>query len=95
MPKRRTRKQKIQPKHTFLYQWSKTKSASQAGVVKGQFINEAKKQASEAGDKENANLLEKDVNLTAIKKNILKSLILTSLVLCLELVLYLARSKLF
>jgi|GEM_PF-6920014 len=95
MSKIRTRHQKERPKHSFVYQWQAANTVTQAGPVKRQFNSEAKTNFGEANSKKNANILEKDTALEGIKKNILKSLILASFILAIELVLYLARNRIF
>ncbi len=85
MAKRRTKKQKEKAKHVFSVSWV----PSEPGV-KGQFNSELKKPGASSGKHESALSLAKDGSLASIKKDILKSLIIVSLILALEVVLYLA-----
>lgn len=85
MAKRRTKKQKEKAKHTFDLSWSPSEPD-----VKGQFNFEPKKPRSSSHKHESALSLAKDGSLASIKKDIVKSLIIVSLILALEVVLYLA-----
>jgi hypothetical protein len=85
MAKRRTKKQKEGAKHVFNVSWA----PSEAGV-KGQFNFEPKKPRAGSHKHESALSLAKDASLASIKKDIVKSLIVVSLILALEVVLYLA-----
>ena len=58
-----------------------------------QFKNEAKASLPKASKRENAMLLAKDNSLRLIKKDIFKSLVVASLIITLEVVLYLAWRK--
>ena len=97
MSKRRTRRQKEKAKHKFLYQWpqsedgSKTqpKDASNEPAVKGQ-ISKAKKHKKHEITKDKMAVNTENIDdLASLKKNIGKSVILASLILSLELVIYL------
>ena len=84
MSKKRTRKDKSNARHQFALSWS-----AEAGVKRQNTIApEAKSHNTEAVKK--AHLLAKDAGLTEVKKNLTRSLILVSFILCLELVIYLA-----
>lgn len=85
MAKRRTKKQKEKAKHTFNLSWSPSEPD-----VKGQFNFEPKRPRAGLRHKESALSLAKDGSLASIKKDILKSLVIVSLILALEVVLYLA-----
>lgn len=85
MAKRRTKKQKAAAKHTFNLSWAPPEPG-----VKGQFNFEPKKPKASSHKHESAISLAKDGSLASIKKDIVKSLILVSLILALEVVLYLA-----
>ena len=91
MAKRRTKKQKAGARHTFNISWAPGQEV-EAGKpsVKGQFNIEPKKVNPRPHQHENALNLAKDGSLASIKKDIVKSLILVSLILALEVVLYLA-----
>jgi hypothetical protein len=88
MPKRRTRKQKVGAKRQFLLSWEPAQNEPISNTVKGQFKNDKITTNLVVDNKKNANNLEKDEQLASVKRDITKSLILVSLVLCLELVLY-------
>jgi len=85
MAKRRTKKQKEGARHTFNLSWA----PSEAGV-KGQFNSEPKRPKANTRKHESAISLAKDASLASIKKDIVKSLMVVSLILALEVVLYLA-----
>jgi len=85
MAKRRTKKQKAAAKHNINLSWAPSEPS-----VKGQFNFEPKKPKASSQKHENAISLAKDGSLASIKKDIVKSLILVSLILALEVVLYLA-----
>jgi hypothetical protein len=87
--KKRTRKEKTNPKHSFLISWSEASNqASPRTVVNRQTKNkDAGIKTKSIGDN-NAYLLDKDTDLTSIKRGIIKSLILTGLILATEVVLY-------
>ncbi|HJX59121.1 MAG TPA: hypothetical protein VJ481_01000 [Patescibacteria group bacterium] len=85
MAKRRTRREKASAKHGFALSWEPS--------VKGQFISKAKKPIPGSSHKESAITLAKDAPSASIKRDILKSLIIVSLILALEVVLYLAWNK--
>lgn len=91
MGKRRTRQQKEKAIHSFSLSWSP--EANSGGGVKGQFKNEAKASSPKASQRENAMLLAKDNSLRLIKKDVFKSLVIATLIITLEVVLYLAWRK--
>jgi len=91
MAKKRTRKQKETAKHQFLFSRpneAKTKSESRA--VKGQFNSRHKAEKRKSGKAKNADLLDKEAYLASAKRDVVKSILLASLILGLELVIYLA-----
>lgn len=93
MGKRRTRKEKEKARHTFLYTWnSEPKNKAPRHDVKGQFENSLGEKTSKAREAKNAMNVALSSPLTATKRDIVKSLILASLILALELVVYLAWS---
>jgi hypothetical protein len=96
MSKRRTRKQKERAKHSFNVSWQPTKSkvkpkakkdVSEA-VVKGQTRNFIKGKKHESKRAKKAMVMGNYENLGMIRRNLVKSLVIASLILCLELVLY-------
>lgn len=91
MAKRRTRERKEKPKYPFLLSWEPPEAEKGLARhnVKGQFDAKAKNPETRLKDSENANLLAKDDTLASIKKDIVKSLILASLILGAEVVVYL------
>ena len=98
MKKRRTRKQKATANHEFTIRWNPTASETKTepvkdkieASVKGQFNIEPKKPNPSSHKHESAMNLAKDGSLASIKKDIVKSLMVVSLILALEVVLYLA-----
>ncbi len=83
MAKRRTRKQKIQVKHKFTFE----------PTVKSQFKNEPKAILLSKLDSKKAKKLANLTVLASLKRDIIKSLILASLVLSLEIMIYLAWNR--
>lgn len=87
MAKHRTKKQKLNVHHPFVLSWAPE------AHVKGQFAspnNFPAGKPKEPKEKEKAVLLAQEEATGKIKKDILKSLILVSLILASEVVLYLA-----
>ncbi len=109
MAKRRTRKQKEKAKHQFAVSWkpakllyqnrqqstskSKAKTTTSEAIVKGQFKKRAKALKLQKSKKEKAKDTAKDANLASIKLDIRKSLFLASLILSLEIMIYLWWSR--
>lgn len=94
MAKRRTRKQKESAKHNLAFSWKPTKEIrDNSPRVKGQFNFEASPTPTEASKNKNAKSLAKDGSLSVVKRDIVKSLILASLILALEMMVYLAWNK--
>lgn len=97
MVKRRTRKQKIKAKRSLsdIYEQldKKTASKSQQAViynlVKGQSKSKPVRTENLLSRKDSPNTSDKIPELTSTKKDIIKSLSLVSLILALELVIYL------
>lgn len=90
MPKHRTRSQKETPNYSFLISWKPDGQTSVGSSVKGQFKNHAQGHLSEANRNKNANLLDKNDTFVSTKRDLAKSLILASLIITLELMVYLA-----
>jgi len=91
MGKRRTRKQKEAAKHQFSISWTpKPQRSYPEASVKGQIENEPSHKLARGQRAKKAKLLAKEGNFEAYKADTLKSLILASIVLAAELVLYLA-----
>jgi len=89
--KRRTKKQKKNPKHPFLVSWEgSSANLSHESTVKGQNKTPAKANSTKSGESKNAYLLEKGANLASVRHDIIKSLIITSFILGLEVVIYLS-----
>ena len=91
MGKRRTRAEKQNPHHAFSYSWQGQAEKGQVRHdVKGQFKNEPHDASLKHHQVNNANVLAKDGTLASIKRDMAKSLILASLILAAEVVVYLA-----
>jgi hypothetical protein len=89
--KRRTKKQKKDPKYPFLVSWEGTSTnQSQESTVKGQNKTSVKANPKNSGQSKNAYLLEKGANLASVRHDIIKSLIIASFILGLEVVIYLS-----
>lgn len=84
MKGRRTKKQKLNSHHSFTFSWSSQPR------VKGQFASNNNFTAKQARDEKNAMFLAQEATTDKIKKDILKSLIIVSLILASELMIYLA-----
>ena len=92
MAKRRTKKQKQQAKHRFVYSLPRSgKLASKGAAVKGQKKSVVKSTKSLVQDPKKAHSTATVDSLGTIKRDIVKSLSLASLILGLELVIYLVR----
>lgn len=94
MAKRRTRKQKETARRHFTLYLTPTstevKNTQFEPVVKGQFARLAKTPKSQKAKKEKAEFKAEPGNLASIKRDIGRSVMLASLTLALEIVLYLA-----
>ncbi len=87
MAKRRTRKQKAGTKHTALTHLYADPEA-RISLVKGE-ISKKNTAIQKANKPENKVVsLTNSINVSLVKRDIVKSLILASFILCLELVLY-------
>ena len=86
MAKRRTKKEKIKATHNFQISWqpSLNKANSEANV-KRQLDNPKKTLHSNWSVNKNAVASAQDYDLVSIKRDIVKSLSLTALILCVEL----------
>ena len=97
MAKRRTRKQKEAPKHRFTIYLSPTspeaKNAQFEPAVKRQFRKGKKRKRSKNAKKEKAEFTAKPDDLASVKRDIGKSLLLASLILGLEIMIYFAWSR--
>lgn len=90
MAKKRTRAQKEKAHHNFTISWDPSlKIQSPKANVKRHFKNEASSKSIQAAKTIKANITEHSYDNKAIRKDIIKSLSLASLILCLELVIYL------
>ena len=97
MAKRRTRKDKESAHHQFLYSWqNEPKKVSAEANVKSQFKNVPEAKNSSAIPVipvKRAKIMAQVYDLASIKRNILRSLIMASLILGIELVVYLAWNR--
>jgi len=91
MAKRRTRSEKEKAVHSFSLSWSP--EANKDDGVKGQFKNKARQVSAKANRPKKAMLLAKDDSLRLIKKDVFKSVFIASLIITLEVVIYLAWRK--
>ncbi len=89
MSEHRTRKNKETPHYGFLVSWRPNETG-----VKGESKISHDSLNTKTKHLKNADILAQELNSGSIKKDIIKSLILVSLILCVELVIYLAWSKL-
>jgi len=85
---KRTKKEKLSTRHPFLISWEKSQSTLSRDLVKGQMKIEAKSNTKKSDDNKNANIQDKEPALNQIKRNMVRSLMLASLILGLEMVLY-------
>ncbi len=88
MPKRRSRKNKVNPHYEFLVSWKPPQAR-----VKGESENAKAGKTPEARGSKMANVPAKDGTSRQIKKDIGRSLIYVAIILTLELVVYLAWSR--
>ena len=82
--KRRTKKEKLKARHEFSLSWSNEAN------VKGQFNSEATTPSAKPVKTESAKITANDASLKPLRRNLIKSLAVASLILALEVVLYLA-----
>lgn len=91
MAKRRTRKQKEKVKYTFIKKGrAEPKKGSFEPVVKGQSKKRSKTRHKKIPASKKAVESAKDNGFTEIKKDLIKSLLLASLILSIEVMVYLA-----
>jgi len=91
MGKKRTRKQKQEARHQFNISWApKPQTSSAEANVKGQIKIIPTSKLAYAQRAKKAKLLAKDGSFEAYRHDTVKSLILASIILAAELVLYLA-----
>jgi hypothetical protein len=89
--KRRTRKQKEEARHQFNISWTpQPQKGSSEANVKGQIKTQPESRHDRGQKPKSAKLLAKEGNFEAYQRDIVKSLILASIILAAELVLYLA-----
>jgi hypothetical protein len=89
--KRRTRRQKQQAKHQFAVSWTpQPQKVSSEANVKSQIEIKPQARHDRARVSKKAQLLAKQEGFEAYGKDVVKSLILASIILATELVLYLA-----
>jgi hypothetical protein len=94
MAKRRTRKQKENARRNFTISWEPSpKRAVDKVHVKRQLTGSDKSVTARSPKQENAKNTANDIDLASIKKDLVKSLILASLILAFEVVLYLLWRK--
>lgn len=84
---RRTKKEKVSAKHSFTISWSP--SPTHGEPVKSQMISKENSLRNKNHSNKNATLLAKDGQSSSVRFSIVKSLTLASLMLALELVIYL------
>lgn len=90
MAKRRTRKQKEKAKHDFIAKLhSGPGKGSSEPVVKGQFKKSGTDKAAKTKPTKNADILAKQADIASVRREIIRSLILTSLILGTEIMVYL------
>lgn len=91
MAKRRTRKQKEKAKHNFIkIHKISLKKDSFEPIVKGQFKTNKKARHKQSGTPNKAMESAKDSSIVEVKKELLKSLLLASLIIGIEVMIYLA-----
>jgi hypothetical protein len=90
MAKRRTRKQKQKAVHQFNLSWQpEPKNASTEPIVKGHLKNGVNTPSTKPSKAKLAIDSTKDAQVSVIKRNLVRSLIIVSLILALEVVIYL------
>ncbi len=91
MAKKRTRKQKEKAKHSFIKTHEvTTKKGSFEPAVKGQFKISKKARHKQPHASNKAMESAKDSNIVEVKKELVRSLLLASLILGIEVMIYLA-----
>lgn len=92
MSSKRTKKQKEKARHPFLIRWEEKKDKNKANSeadVKGQNRRDPGHKIASKRTKKNAYSSGKDMVLASVKKDIIKSLSLASLIIGIEVMLYL------
>lgn len=90
MGKRRTRKQKLEAKHQFNLSWTpEPQTTPPEANVKGQIVLSPKPRLARSKEAKKAVPMAKDASIEPYKKDTVKSLVLASIILAAELVLYL------
>lgn len=91
MAKRRTREQKLKPHHHFTISWSpEAKNVNLRTDVKGQIAKGSEAKIKADHTQKSAVALAKEDDSKVVKRAIVRSLLLVSFILALELVIYLA-----
>ncbi len=91
MSKRRTKKEKETAHHLFTISYRpEPKKTSFEPSVKGQFKNTPEPKKAESEPLKRADLSAKEYGVDFVKRDIIKSVLLVSFILALELVIYLA-----
>ncbi len=93
MSKRRTKKEKLRANHSFIFGTKGIQLIDTENLVKSQLDQDSKKQRIENKIIKNPINTEREKSVYTIKKDILKSLGLTALILGLEVVLYFVWNK--
>lgn len=88
MAKKRTKKQKVEAKHHFTLSWNQTNNVALDKHVKREISNLDRHEKIKLSRANNAKYTAKDYNLALIKNDLVKTLIISSLILSLEVVLY-------
>ncbi len=88
--KRRTRKQKEHAHYESLIIKNPDSGFPSTGSVKGQLENDKSLKISKKTKAKNAEVMAKEESLASTKREIIKSLILASFIIALEIVIYLA-----
>ena len=88
--KRRTKAQKSKVKHPFLVSWNEPEKKALSEAVKGQNNKSEAKLKPSGTMAKNANFLDKDDYLSTTRRDVIRSLMVTSLIIGTELVIYLA-----
>lgn len=91
MAKRRTKSQKVNAKHSFTISWEGGLKSPTREPVKGQTQKASHAQIINTDNKTKANTTVQSYDLATIKKDIVKSLLIASFILALELVLYFGK----
>lgn len=91
MAKRKTRTQKENIKHPFLISWDESSEKQKTPTsVKGQNKRSEAEIIHSGTTTKNAVRLDKDGNLSTVRRDVVRSLIVTSLIIGMEVVIYFA-----